>query len=103
MASVVVEMPVNAALKLETAPRLGANNFFTYWGSEPTFLDDVLFLKLQRLLHILTKLEKMTSRCITMLDLQNSGLSGQDAERFTVVLIQLNISIQTMLEDSKRR
>ena len=68
-----------------------------------TFLDDVLFLKLQRLLHILTKLEKMTSRCITMLDLQNSGLSGQDAERFTVVLIQLNISIQTMLEDSKRR
>jgi len=32
--------------------------------------------------HILTELKKMTSRCIAMLDLQNCGLSGQDAERF---------------------
>jgi hypothetical protein len=42
-----------------------------------TFLDNVVFLKRQRLLHMLTELEKMTSRWITMLDLQNRGLSGQ--------------------------
>jgi hypothetical protein len=34
-------------------------------------------------LQLLTELEKMTSRCrITILDLVNCGMSGQDAQRF---------------------
>ncbi len=44
------------------------------------FLDTVVCCKRGRLLHILTELEKMTSRCrITILDLEDCGMSGQDA------------------------
>ncbi len=54
-----------------------------------TFLDNVLCCKRGRLLHILTELEKMTSRCrITILDLKNCGVRGQDAERHAAVLAQ---------------
>ena len=45
------------------------------------FLDNfgVVCCRRERLLHILTELEKMTTRCrITMLDLENCGMSGQD-------------------------
>ena len=53
------------------------------------FLDNVVCCKRERLLHILTELEKMTSRCcITMLDLENCGMSGQDAGRLSGVLAQ---------------
>ena len=53
------------------------------------FLDNVVCCKRERLLHILTELEKMTSRCrITMLDLKNCGMSGQDAGRLPGVLSQ---------------
>ena len=54
-----------------------------------TFLDTVVCCKRGRLLHILTELEKMTSRCrITILDLENCGMSDQDAERLAGVLAQ---------------
>jgi hypothetical protein len=53
------------------------------------FLDNVVCCKRERLLHILTELEKMTSRCrITILDLEHCGISGQDAERLAGVLAQ---------------
>ena len=54
-----------------------------------TFLDNVVCCKRERLLHILTELEKMTSPCrITILDISNCGMSGQDAERLAGVLAQ---------------
>ena len=53
------------------------------------FLDAVVCCKRERLLHILTELEKMTSLCrITILDVENCGMSGQDAERLAGVLAQ---------------
>ena len=53
------------------------------------FLDAVVCCKRGRLLHILTELEKMTSRCrITILDVDKCGMSGQDAERLAGVLAQ---------------
>ena len=53
------------------------------------FLDTVVCCKRGRLLHILTELEKMTSRCrITILALENCGIGGQDAERLAGVLAQ---------------
>jgi hypothetical protein len=53
------------------------------------FLANEVCCKRERLLHILTALEKMTSRCrITILDLKNCGMSGQDAGRLAGVLAQ---------------
>jgi Ran GTPase-activating protein (RanGAP) involved in mRNA processing and transport len=53
------------------------------------FLDNVVCCKRERLLHILTELEKMTSRCrITILHLEDCGMSGQDAGRLAGVLAQ---------------
>jgi hypothetical protein len=53
------------------------------------FLDNVVCCKRERLLRILTELEKTTSRCrITILDLDKCGIvmSGQDAGRLAGVL-----------------
>ena len=64
-----------------------------------TFLDTVVCCKRERLLHILTELEKMTSRCrITILDLQKCGMSGQDARRLAGVLAQCSGLSQLYLD-----
>ena len=66
------------------------------------FLDAVVCCKRERLLHILTELEKMTSRCrITILDLKNCGMSGQDAERLAGVLAQCPALSELYLNDNE--
>jgi Ran GTPase-activating protein (RanGAP) involved in mRNA processing and transport len=67
-----------------------------------TFLDTVVCCKRGRLLHILTELEKMTSRCrITILDLENCGMSDQDAERLAGVLAQCPALSELYLNDNQ--
>ena len=54
-----------------------------------SFLDNMACCKRERLLHILTELEKLTSRCrITILDLGNCDMRGKDAGRLAGVLAQ---------------
>ena len=51
------------------------------------FLENVVCSKRERLLHVLTELEKMTSGCrITRLDLETCVMRGQDAGRLARVL-----------------
>jgi hypothetical protein len=67
-----------------------------------TFLDYVVCCKRGRLLHILTELEKLTTRCrITILDLENCGMSGKDAERLAGVLAHCPALSELYLNDNQ--